>query len=257
MTSPSPSPHSRWATGFLVALGPGVWLAIGVILLWETVSMISGNGDGPVFTLCQAQGYLNPLRHGPFIMAYLYLLPWALVFALTALVLLAFKRTSIRTVLMVLMASVLAWGLPLLIGLTPLAGTYDRALVRCIDDRRADAADLSDIVTEMLEEPAPAPAPSAPPAQPSWEEMEPWVRAWAYKSELNRFCGGEEAEENGIVFAPDEWADEIAAVNAEVAAEFEGAEAEYVCTPEMFEETDQRVEEAAMALGKTQTERSP
>ena len=51
--------------------------------------------------------------------------------------------------------------------------------------------------------------------------------------------------------------DMMAAKYPEVAAEFEGAEAEYVCTPEMFEETDQRVEEAAMALGKTQTERSP
>ena len=43
-------------------------------------------------------------------------------------------------------------------------------------------------------------------------------------------------------------------MNAEVAAEFEDAEAEYVCTPEMFEETDRRVEEAAMALGRAQND---
>ena len=247
-----PSPQSRWATGFLVALGPGVWLAIGVLLLWETISMISGNGDGPLFTLCQAQAYLNPLRHGPFIMAFLYILPWAICFALAAVVLLFLKHTTIRTVLMVLMASVLAWGVPLLLGLTPLAGAYDRALVRCVDAQREEAADLSDIVTGMLEAPEPAPAPSRTPDQPTWEELEPWIRAWAYKSELNKFCGGEEPEENGIVFAPDEWTGEIDAINAEVAAEFEDAEAEYVCTPEMFEETDRRVEEAAMALGRAQ-----
>lgn len=254
MTSPHTPPKSRIATAFLVALGPGVWLAISVLLFWETISMMSGQGDGPLFTLCRAEAYLNPLRHGPFIMAFLYLLPWAICFVLAAGALLFLKRITLRLVLMTLMASVLAWGLPLLLSLTPLTGAYDRALARCIQNQRDQQADLSEIVSSMVEGAEPAPAPLRVPDQPSWEEMEPWVRAWAYKSELNAFCGGEEPDENGIVFAPDEWADEIAAVNAEVATEFEDAEAEYVCTPEMFETMDQRVEDAAMALGRAQAD---
>ncbi|MCI4643272.1 MAG: hypothetical protein MRY64_00635 [Hyphomonadaceae bacterium] len=256
MTPPTTPPKPRWAIGFLTALGPGLWLAVSVFLIWDAVSMISGGMGSEFIRFCEAQVYLSVLRDGPFILAYFFLLPWLGIFALAAGALLFTRRVAFKSVVMVLMASVLAWGLPLLLSVTPLGGAYDRALVRCIDDQREQQADLSDIVADMVEDTSPTPPAATPPQpeQPTWEELEPWIRAWAYKTELTRFCDGEVAEEEGFIATPDAWAGEIAAMNAEVAAEFEDAEAEYVCTPEMFEETDQRVEEAAMALGRAQND---
>lgn len=70
-------------------------------------------------------------------MAFLWLLPWLVIFGVSLTVLKLLKRVELRHGLIMLMASILAWGFPLLLSLTPLSGAYMGALHHCIDTNRA------------------------------------------------------------------------------------------------------------------------
>lgn len=117
-------------------MGPGFWLAISGIEIWHAISMIAFQQDSFLIRHCGAQVYLNPLSTGPFYMAFLFLLPWLAVFGVAVATLKLLNLVELRHGVIALMASVVAWGVPLVLNLTPLSGAYMDALDNCIKNSR-------------------------------------------------------------------------------------------------------------------------
>ena len=85
----------------------------------------------------------------------------------------------------------------------------------------------------------------------STDQMEEMARAVAYHQGLINFCGGDPStisetfmEEIVVSSLPTETVQRAIDVSMTTLAEFEGADAEYVCTPEMFEELGGLADEA-------------